>query len=238
MSIFFVVYVFCLTTTISFSSSVYAQPITNLEKACDDGDKKECRMVGYRYLLGLRVPKDKLKAAKWYEKGCNSDNTENCISAANIYTDEDVDQYKFKVNELYQIACDGGDSDGCTNLGIRYHLGKGVRKDVFKAFELYKKVCEDGQIGHSRVVACSNLGVMYESGEGVRQDIFKATELYDEACLLNSAHGCNNLGTLYESGESVRQDKAKALLLFGKACDLKLEAGCINYAKLKTSGVR
>ena len=43
-----------------------------------------------------------------------------------------------------RIACDGGDTTECNNLGILYAKGQGVRQSYAKAKEYYGKACDDG----------------------------------------------------------------------------------------------
>jgi hypothetical protein len=53
---------------------------------------------------------------------------------------------------LYQKACDGGDAQGCFNLGVMYENGRGVTKDQAKAAQLYQKACDGGD-----AQGCENL---------------------------------------------------------------------------------
>ena len=59
------------------------------------------------------------------------------------------------------------DGSGCSNLGLSYEKGKGVKQDDFKALKFYQKACDlnDGS-------GCSQLGFMYEKGKGVKQGEF------------------------------------------------------------------
>ena len=46
--------------------------------------------------------------------------------------------------KLYKNACDAGYASSCTNLGILYGTGKGVKTDYATAKELFKKACKMG----------------------------------------------------------------------------------------------
>jgi hypothetical protein len=46
--------------------------------------------------------------------------------------------------QLYKQGCDGGDLQGCSNLGWLYEKGAGVSKDLTRARELYKQACDGG----------------------------------------------------------------------------------------------
>ena len=54
---------------------------------------------------------------------------------------------------LYQKACDGGSSYGCSNLGFMYEHGKGgLAVDEVKAVGLYRPACDAG-VGRARRAA-------------------------------------------------------------------------------------
>jgi hypothetical protein len=59
-------------------------------------------------------------------------------------------------------ACDGGNLNGCADLGVMYANGTGVTKDEVRAVALYKQACDGGSLN-----GCANLGVMYGNGTGV-----------------------------------------------------------------------
>ena len=89
-----------------------------------------------------------------------------------------------KAAQLYQKACDGGNVGGCSNLGVLYENGRGVKQDYQKAAQLYQKAC-DGGIAKG----CSNLGVLYGNGLSVNQDYQKAAQLFQKACDGGNAGG-------------------------------------------------
>jgi beta-lactamase hcpA len=79
----------------------------------------------------------------------------------------------------------------CNNLGNAYYNGNGVTKDIYKAMELYKKVCDGGEIKE-----CLKLGYTYYFGNGVAKDIYKAMKLFQKACDGGVIEGCNLLQKL------------------------------------------
>ncbi|EGK7515089.1 sel1 repeat family protein, partial [Campylobacter lari] len=69
--------------------------------------------------------------------------------------------------------------------------GYGVKKDNFKAVELYVKACNlNDNLG------CFNLAIMYENGKGIRKDTSKALEYFGKACDLKYDKGCQNYARL------------------------------------------
>ncbi len=87
--------------------------------------------------------------------------------------------------ELFRKACDSGNADGCSNLGVMYKNGQGIKQDYFKAVELYEKACSGGN-----AKGCFNLGFMYINGYGVKADIEKALNLFGQACEMKEQAGC------------------------------------------------
>ncbi|DAB40739.1 MAG TPA: hypothetical protein CFH81_00070 [Sulfurovum sp. UBA12169] len=139
--------------------------------------------------------------------------------------------YQTKI-ELLQKACDNGEAQGCSDLGIMYRLGKGVEQDNSKAAQLFKKASSSGD-----ATAYSNLGIMYDFGKGVKQDSFKAAKFYQKACDGGNPAGCSNLGIMYEDGKGVKQSKQQALEYYGKACEMESEQYCKDYARLKKESI-
>jgi len=92
----------------------------------------------------------------------------------------------FEVKSSCMIkACSLSYGGGCLNLGNLYDNGEGVKKDVFKAVELYEKACSLND-----ATGFYNLGVLYHNGEGVRKNLKKAKELYGKSCDLKYEEGC------------------------------------------------
>lgn len=119
-------------------------------------------------------------------------------------------------------ACQEKDGEGCTNLGLMYHAGLGVRQNTQKAKNYYEKACnlKNGS-------GCSNLGYMYYMGQISSRDFKKAKIYYEKACNeLNNHLGCLNLGNLYYMGHGVKQSYKQAKKFIKKGCDLKLPEAC------------
>jgi TPR repeat protein len=137
-----------------------------------------------------------------------------------------------KAFELYTKACNGGFSDGCSDLAWMYSRGKGVELNHGKEMEFLIKACNllNGS-------ACNGVGDIYRakygSIHGLPMDKFRALPYFVKACDLKEAFACLNAGEMYDNGEGTRMDKNVALEYFGRACDLKLEDGCREYARIK-----
>ena len=131
----------------------------------------------------------------------------------------------------YEKACDNGDAEACTQLGVMYATGKGVALNIPRAVEFYRKACDGGS-----AVGCTNLGYMYATGKGVPQDNVRAAAYYKRGCDGGNGGGCTNLGFMYENGNGVDQDNGLATDYYQKGCDGGDAIGCSNLGYMYENG--
>lgn len=124
-------------------------------------------------------------------------------------------------------ACNVGYAKECSNLGMIYGKGIGVKKNYLKALEFFNKACDGGDTD-----GCFYLGVFHTSGRGVKISYFNGAKFYKKACQEGHAMACSNLAVLYEGGLGVRQSYFNAKKFYGKACDGGNEMGCNAYSTL------
>ena len=74
-------------------------------------------------------------------------------------------------------GCEGGDAQGCKEMGVMFEHGRGTAKNFKKAAELYETACT-GKIAN----ACNNLGDFYRLGRGVPKNPQKSAIYYKKAC--------------------------------------------------------
>ena len=103
--------------------------------------------------------------------------------------------------KLSEQACNSRFAPSCTDLGVLYEDGQGVKQDYLQAKKLYEKACDNGSQR-----ACHNLALLYKNGKGVKQDNKQAAKFYKKACDSNVSQSCFNLGLLYLNGKGVKQD--------------------------------
>ena len=65
---------------------------------------------------------------------------------------EGASQDPSQAAELFQTACDRGNTISCSNLAVLYRRGQGVEQDLQRAAELFRIGCDGG-----RAVDCENL---------------------------------------------------------------------------------
>ena len=111
--------------------------------------------------------------------------------------------------------------------------GRGVKKDVPHALELFEKACLLW-----RLDACESLADAYFEGANAPQDIAKAFNFYGIACHNGLKPVCTNLGAIYERGigEAISADESEAKSLFREACEAGDARGCLNLARRVESG--
>lgn len=78
--------------------------------------------------------------------------------------------------------------DDYSDAGIAYD-----KKDYQKAFNLYNKSCDSGDLG-----GCAMVGAIYEDGIVVTRNYYKALEYYDKACGMGGNWSCERLPILKE----------------------------------------
>ena len=122
----------------------------------------------------------------------------------------------------YRKACDGGDAEGCLDLG-------GTSQDSGESMAAYSKACDGGQ-----PVGCYQLGYIYEQGKGVTVDDSRAVALYRTACDGGYAIACTHVGYMYEYGaKGVPRDITQAMALYRKDCDAGDALGCVSIKRLQ-----
>ena len=85
--------------------------------------------------------RDYQKAAKLYQKACDSGDVRGCTMLATLYEEgQGVKKDYQKASKLYQKACDGEVPEACYNLGVMYMQWQ----DYKKAKDLYAKACDGG----------------------------------------------------------------------------------------------
>lgn len=107
-----------------------------------------------------------------------------------------------------------GDAETQFTLGVMYHRGDGVPKDVSEAVNWYRKAAERGY-----AYAQYNLGVMYADGEGVQRNSTEATKWYRKAADQGVAAAQSELGRAYGIGDGVPIDHFEAVKWYRKAAD-------------------
>ena len=166
------------------------------QKNSDLGDTLGCGGLGGISSHAKSVNQDYNEMARSYRRSCNIwRNASACTNLGTMYllglgVDPDLND----AIELYQKACDLGDSDECLILGPIsdfYYTVKGSGLNYTQLALIFQNDCNNGD-----GLACVALGFAYESGLGVDQDLFEAAEYFQRACDLGYEEGCAGQGII------------------------------------------
>ena len=92
------------------------------------------------------------------------------------------------------VALKAGIDEIANKLGVKYYRGDDiVDKNMKKSFDLFKKVCDSGNME-----GCNNLAVMYNNGDGgIKKDLKLAKDLFDKACKSGYQPSCDNIKKVF-----------------------------------------
>jgi TPR repeat protein len=160
--------------------------------ACDKEKENGCLILGKMYNNDDYFTKNKVlskqyfsKALKYSLKNCSQSISFACYNAAWLY-DTDVLGIKDeeKAKQFYAKACRLDSLDGCLAMAAIYELSR----DMKKAVELYRKVCE--RYGGM----CGYLAVLYRYGDSnLEKDPVLAKKYYRKACELGNEKACKEI---------------------------------------------
>lgn len=127
-----------------------------------------------------------------------------------------------KALRLYTDCAENGKMSIAMNqLGLMYQTGKGVSKDVAKAFYWFSKSVEKGD-----PVGMCRLGSMYKKGEGVPQDFSKAYDYFKASSEKGFDGGMYGVGYCCFKGLGTPQSYDEAVKWFKKGAE-KDSPACI-----------
>jgi TPR repeat protein len=214
----------------------------NFVQSCTGGNMKACYEAGNNYLFANGVEMDEKKAARYYKIACDGNYYEACAQLADYYSSENKEKESAR---LYKLACDNGAKYSCFDAGLNYRSGTGVKKDLSKAIEYFKKDIERDQLDcngedKDRTVCKSIVECEYaisNKGKG-HPYLDKAISLYQDECNNKVNYdSCNSLSFLYKRGWggykneklSKEYDK-KAELVGAESCKNGVLGSCLNLA--------
>ena len=97
--------------------------------------------------------------------------------------------------------CRKGDYKACYKYGLRFYLGKKVRKDYKKAGRMFYKACEGEYMR-----ACYALGIMYKNGKGTSKNCDNADKYFEIACDNGHQKACDKMWTCKSEPERSEYD--------------------------------
>jgi hypothetical protein len=137
--------------------------------------------------------------------------------------------------DLWLPLAHDGHPKAQANIGWMHQTGKGMEKDLKKAYEWYLKAAKQGH-----EIAQNNLGVLYENGWGVKANPKRALYWYREAASVGYGYAQYNLGKMLLDGKSTARDPKEAAYWLGLAATQGVEDAnglLIDKSKWSNTGV-
>lgn len=202
--------------------------VGKLAQACKDDDSTACK---------------KLRDIR--KEACeNKKDAQSCYDLGDMYY-KGVPGVKKDDNEawaVYRDACDGKHGLGCRMLAIMHGSGQGVKRDIEKSAEIYKKAVEYFEKGCEKGnnSDCGEAGLEYSLGKNVEQDLHKSLQYFEKFCdnldskpSKDDLEKCYNIGYMYYHGLGTRQDRDKAKKYFGTFCDKGSQDSCDGFKRIQ-----
>jgi len=125
-----------------------AKTVEELRSRAEQGDAPAQNDLGFRYSIGLGVPRDYAEAVKWRRMAAEQGNLSAQIALSEAYErGEGVPQNYTEAAKWLRKAAEQGDASTQSRLGSLYYYGLGVPQDYEEALRWYRKVAEQGQQG-------------------------------------------------------------------------------------------
>lgn len=192
----------------------------NYAAACQLGNGEGCALTGFiQESAGVDLGLSREELVAVYEHSCALDFAAGCNAAGQH-------QWQLKQHEKaasqYATACDLGNDDGCSALGVLL-VGNELGDPNYEfAGQLFRRAC-DG----ANPTGCVNYGYLAEFGRGMKKDVGLAAAAYEKACGLDGA-SCDFVGVFHQLGKGGKaKDGALALANYKKSCDAGNFFGCV-----------
>lgn len=117
-----------------------------------------------------------------------------------------------KAFPLFEECARNEDPAAALYLGLMYHFGYGVEKNMPRAFDWYAK---GAKAEHPQAIFM--MGMLYYYGDGVERSTDKAIECYLQASQKGNPGASYELGRIYETGYYAPQSYQEAFKWFSKA---------------------
>jgi len=138
--------------------------------------------------------------------------------------------YATAISKFVDLA-ESGDPRAQYNLAVMYLKGRGVEKDLARAFELQRRAAE-------AVLAAAQhgLAIMYYRGEGAERDYKQAAKWFRRAADQGFPTSQLNLGVMYFSGQGVERSDAEVVKWITLAAAKGLPEALFRLGKMYEQG--
>lgn len=108
---------------------------TETKRLGENGNAESQLILGNIYVAGEGVPKNYIKAGKWFRKAADQGHAKAQVNIGGMYDSAlGVSQNSAEAMKWYRKAADQGHDCAQYNLGVMYNKGKGDHKNFIKAY--------------------------------------------------------------------------------------------------------
>ena len=126
-------------------NSIASERIAKLRAAADANDSNAQFELGYSYLVGSDVAKDKNEAVKLIKRAADNGNTAAQSQLGTLfYQGSGVPQDANEAIRWWNLAADKHDHNAESQLGFAYLLGDGVQQNYVNAYMWFNIAAADG----------------------------------------------------------------------------------------------
>ncbi len=190
-----------------------------IERACLVGEPGEaCYEAGRCFYFGRdSFPRDRVLAARAYERGCNAGDSRACNNLGDALAyGEGVERDVARSASMFERACHLGEELGCANLGHMFERGEGVVRDRARARDMFREACASGEI-----YGCLHGEMLAAEDAGAPRDPLRALAHWRRACAAADARACAFVGVIFEDGpDDLARDTDKSLEAMNRGCRL------------------
>lgn len=210
----------------------YEEAFPHLIEASNMGSGQADYFLGRMYSYGSFVNLNVFKATDYYQNAINKGCSWGYYGLASL---EEKNSNRDKARKLYTESFEGifkdamaSDIQACFMLGLLFHEGFGVNKNIQNSFKWYSIAAEKGH-----PAAQSNIGSIY-LGE---KNFEEARYWFELAALKNLGIAQYNLGQMYQYGWGVSVDLLLASKWYIKAAESELDLAQYELGRMYLDGI-
>ncbi len=236
----------------SFKEGGYKKAFLLFESLSYDGHVESTLYLARMYERGLGVVKSTSEALKIYKLAARLGSDSGKKAVARLTKQKPVKKKRFssKPGSRSQMYLEAGAARRDGDFDVAYEIlkpmaakkdtrammmlasllyqeGRGDKKNVKEAFELYLTLANSGS--HQAQMMLSG---MYRWGAGVKKNLPEAVRLLKESTKNGNRYAPHHLAVMYERGVGVPKDKEKALKLYKLSADRGYDWGKKAYERL------
>ena len=191
----------------------------NIKELAELGVEEEQYKLGLMYRDGINVKKDIKEAAKWFLISADRGNAQAAVQLGIIYHYDITLRNYSKAQDYMLLAHKRHFGDADYYLGLWYHNGEGVHKDVVKTISFWESAITRGGWDQLNI----NIGDIYFSGNAVNKNLVLAEKYWLEAARIGLPDAMYRLGILYYDPTNNMYNLPKAYMW--------LKSGSLNGSK-------